>query len=64
MHIPASILLKYKNRRLIFISTHLEHLKVSMLHLVLLKKQILYRLKGLFFPRNILLIKPGKNKFR
>jgi len=64
MHIPSSILLKYKNRRLFFISTRLEDLKLSMLYLLMLKKQIVYRLKGLFFPKQIFLIKPGKNKFR
>jgi hypothetical protein len=64
MHIPSCMLLKYKNRRLFFISTRLEDLKVSMHYLLLLKKQIVYRLKGLFSPKQIFLIKPGKNKFR
>jgi hypothetical protein len=49
---------------LFFISTRLEDLKLSMLYLLMLKKQIVYRLKGLFFPKQIFLIKPGKNKFR
>jgi hypothetical protein len=64
MHIPPSVLLKYKNRRLFFISTQLEVLKLSMLYLLMLKKQSVYRLKGLFFPKQIMLLKPGKNKFR
>lgn len=64
VHIPKSILLKYKIRRLFFLSTNLSELRLLMLNLLLLKKYIVYRLSGLFYPRQILLLKPGKNKFR
>lgn len=64
VHIPNSILLRYKIRRLFFISTKLNDLRLLMLNLLLLKKYIIYRFSGLFYPRQILLLKPGKNKFR
>jgi hypothetical protein len=64
IHIPGSILFRYKIRRLFFLSTRLVDLRLLMIHLLLLKKYIVYRLSGLFYPRQILLLKPGKNKFR
>lgn len=64
IHLSSSILLKYKIRRLFFLSTNIEHLRVSIIHILLLKKYIVYRLSGLFYPRQILILKPGKNKFR
>lgn len=64
VHVPNSILLRYKIRRLFFISTRLDDLRILMLNLLLLKKYIIYRFSGLFYPRQILLLKPGKNKFR
>lgn len=64
IHLSSSILFKYKIRRLFFLSTNIEHLRVSMIHILLLKKYIVYRLSGLFYPRQILILKPGKNKFR
>lgn len=64
MHIPRTILFRYKMRRLFFLSTKLVDLRVLMINLLLLKKYIVYRLSGLFYPRQIILLKPGKNKFR
>src|SRR6201985_3867264 len=64
MHIPKSILFRYKIRRLFFLSTKLVDLRNLMINLLLLKKYIVYRLSGLFDPRQIILLKPGKNKFR
>ena len=34
------------------------------LHLLLLKEFISYRLNGIYYTRQIILVKPGKNKFR
>lgn len=34
------------------------------LHLLLLKEFIIYKLNGIYYTRQIFLIKPGKNKFR
>lgn len=64
MHLPGTILFRYKIRRLFFLSTKLSDLKILMINLLLLKKYIIYRLSGIFFPRQIILLKPGKNKFR
>jgi hypothetical protein len=64
VHIPSSILFRYKIRRLFFLSTRLVDLRLLMINILLLKKYIVYRSSGLFYPRQILLLKPGKNKFR
>jgi len=64
MHISSKILLKYRTRRFFFISTDLGTLKILVINLLLLKEFIIYRVNGIYYPRQILLIKPGKNKFR
>ena len=64
MHISSKVLLKYRTRRFFFISTDLGTLKVLVINLLLLKEFIIYRVNGIYYPRQILLIKPGKNKFR
>jgi hypothetical protein len=64
LHIPKTILFKYKIRRLFFLSTKIMDLSNLVINLLLLKKYIIYRLSGLFYPRQIILLKPGKNKFR
>lgn len=62
-HIPANILIKYKLRRMLFISNNLVLLKTIIAHLLLLKKIIPYFLRGIFSPRNIIILKPGKKAF-
>jgi hypothetical protein len=64
LHLPKTILFKYKIRRLFFLSIKLVDLRILVINLLLLKKYIIYRLSGLFYPRQIILLKPGKNKFR
>jgi hypothetical protein len=64
VYLPITILFKYKIRRLFFLSTKLTDLRNLMITFLLLKKYIVYRLSGLFYPRQIILLKPGKNKFR
>lgn len=64
VHIPLCILLKNRTRRLFFISTCNEVLSVFIIKILYLKEVIIYRQHGLYYPRQILLIKPGKNKFR
>jgi hypothetical protein len=64
VHLPKTILFRYKIRRLFFLSTKLTDLRNLMINILLLKKYIVYRLSGLFYPRQIILLKPGKNKFR
>ena len=64
MHISSKVLLKYRTRRFFFISTDLCTLQVLIINLLLLKEFIIYRVNGIYYPRQIILIKPGKNKFR
>lgn len=64
IHLPKTIMFKYKIRRLFFLSTKLIDLRNLMITFLLLKKYIIYRLSGIFYPRQIILLKPGKNKFR
>src|ERR1700761_3527679 len=62
IHIPKTILFRYKIRRLFFLSTRLTDLRLLMINILLLKKYIVYRLSGLFYTNQILILKPGKNK--
>ena len=64
VHIPLCILLKNRTRRLFFISTKGDALSVFIIGILYLKEFVIYRQHGLYYPRQILLIKPGKNKFR
>jgi hypothetical protein len=64
IHISLCILLKNRTRRLFFISTSNEALSVTIISILYLKEFVVYRQQGLYYPRQILLIKPGKNKFR
>ena len=64
LHISSCILLKYRTRRFFFLSTNYNVLKLTIINLLLLKEFIIYRLNGIYYSRQIILIKPGKNKFR
>lgn len=64
VHIPLCILLKNRTRRLFFISSSNEILSVTIIGILLLKEFVVYRQHGVYYPRTILLLKPGKNKFR
>jgi len=62
-HIPFNVLIKYKMRRMLFISNDLVMLKVLIAHLLMLKKIIPYFLRGVFSPRKLIVLKPGKKAF-
>lgn len=64
LHIPSSVLLKYRTRKFFFLSSDYNILKVMVLYLLFLKEFVIYRLSGIYYTRQIILIKPGKNKFR
>jgi len=64
LHIPFSVILKYKTRKFFFLSNNYNVLKVMILNLLFLKEFIIYRITGIYYLRQIILIKPGKNKFR
>ena len=62
-HVPKNILIKYKLRKLILISNDLVALKTILAHLLMLKKIIPYFLRGLFSPKSLIVLKPGKKAF-
>jgi hypothetical protein len=62
-HVPYGVILKTKGRRLFFFSLDVGLLRIVIAHLLLLKKLIVYRIRGLLYPRQIVIMKPGKKKF-
>lgn len=62
-HIPKQILVRARRRRLLLVSNNYEHLRLFYVNLLLLKKLIPYQLRGVFFPRQLILMKPGKKTF-
>jgi len=64
MHIAKTILFKYRTRRLFFFGNSYIHLYLSLLNFIYLKENSIYRISGIMYPNKILLLKPGKNKFR
>jgi len=64
VHLPKSVLLKYRTRKFFFISLDKIDLKLLILNLLFLKEHIIYRYSGIIYPKQIFLMKPGKNKFR
>lgn len=63
IHIPLTVFVKVKRRRIILYSSSKNDLKLVSIHLLSIKKIIPYRLRGFFFPRQILSMKPGKKRF-
>lgn len=63
LHIPFEVCLKHKGRVLYFISTSCMILHEVIVHILLLKKITVYRIRGFVYPRQIILIKPGKKRF-
>lgn len=64
MHISNNIIFKYRTRRLFFFGSSYIHLYLSLLDLTYLKEHIIYRISGILYPNKIIILKPGKNKFR
>jgi len=59
-HVPSSVLVKTKKRRIIMLSNDLVTLKTLLAHLLLLKKLNVYRTRGLVYPKQIITLKIGK----
>lgn len=55
--------MKYKKRKLFYLSYNFCMLRILIISLVLLKKLIVYRIRGLLLPKKILFVKPGKKRF-
>lgn len=59
-HIPDQILVKSRKRRFILLSNNYQLLRVVFVNILLLKKLSPYNRRGIFYPRQIVLLKPGK----
>lgn len=62
-HAPKTILIRVRRRRMLLVSFDSALLNLVFSHLLLLKKIIPYKLRGVFFPKQIILMKPGKKSF-
>lgn len=63
LHVPFDVLLKSKGRKLLIISRDLQKFRLLLVDLLLLKKLSVYRIRGLVYPKQIILMKPGKKRF-
>lgn len=63
LHVPATLLALPRRRRLFLLSFERSTLNLVFSHLLLLKQVIPYKLRGLFFPKQVILLKPGKKSF-
>jgi len=60
LHAPKDIIIKSRKRRLLLLSNNLFALKLVLAHLLLLKKLSVYRIRGLVYPRQVIVLKIGK----
>ena|ERR1700753_2188601 len=62
-YMPKEVLVKSRRRRMFLISNDFLKLRTVFVNFLLLKKLIPYKLRGIFFPKQIIFLKPGKKKF-
>lgn len=62
-HVPDGLLALPRRRRLFLLALDRSILHLVFSHLLLLKQLIPYKLRGLFFPKQVILLKPGKKSF-
>lgn len=62
-HVPKDILVRARRRRMLLISYNKASLNLVFSHLLLLKRLVPYQLRGVFFPKQVILLKPGKKRF-
>ena len=62
-HVPKDVLARAKRRRLLLVCNNYSNLRLFYVNLLLLKKLIPYQLRGIFFPRQLIIMKPGKKTF-
>jgi hypothetical protein len=62
-HVPEDILVRARRRRMLLVSYNKEKLNLVFSHLLLLKQLIPYKLRGVFYPKQVILLKPGKKSF-
>jgi len=59
-HVPKVIMVKARKRKLLMLSNDISVLKKILAHLLLLKKLSVYRIRGLIYPKQIIVLKIGK----
>jgi len=62
LHVPNSVLVKLKKNRIFFLSYNFCILQILMTYMLLMKTITVYNRKGLLYPREMVLMKPGKKK--
>jgi hypothetical protein len=62
IYIPKNLLIKWYKKRLILISNDLILIKIIFAEILLLKKLGSYKIIGIRYPRQIILIKKGGKK--
>jgi len=63
LHSPKDIIVKSRKRRLLLLSNNPSVIKLLLAHLLLLKKISTYRIRGLVYPKQIIILKIGKKDF-
>lgn len=63
LHLPKTVMVKLRKRRLLFLGSNLDTFRIFVLNLLLLKGFSAYRPRGITYPRRIVLLKPGKKRF-
>lgn len=62
-HFPKNVYIKLRRRLGYFFCSDLNLLRNLIVHFLLLKEWSPYKLSGVFFPRQLLIVKPGKKRF-
>lgn len=62
-HAPQGVHIRVRRRRMLLVSLSASLVFLVFSHLLLLKKIIPYQLRGVFFPKQLILMKPGKKSF-
>jgi hypothetical protein len=62
LHVPCTVLVKLKKRRIFLISYNFGVLQTLMTDLLLIKAVTAYNRKGLLYPREMIFMKPGKKR--
>lgn len=62
LHVPRNVLVKMKKRFCLLVSNDLSILKSLLAHLLLLRRLSVYQIRGLIYPRQIVLLKIGKKR--
>ena len=63
LHVPSNLYVKARRRKLFLCCNDKVILMDIFLQLIVLKEKIPYKLRGFFFPRQLILMKSGKKRF-